>query len=45
MADINDILSNLNGGYEEVTDLIPDMRVFVDDFVDAKGLGLPATNT
>jgi len=36
MANINDILSNLNAGYEEVTDLIPDMRVFVDDFDVAK---------
>ena len=36
MADINDILSNLNSGYEEVTDLIPDKRVFVDDFDVAK---------
>jgi uncharacterized delta-60 repeat protein len=36
MADINDILSNLNAGYEEVTDLIPDKRVFVDDFDVAK---------
>jgi len=32
MAGINDILSNLNSGYEQVTDLIPDKRVFVDDF-------------
>ena len=36
MANINDILSNLNAGYEEVTDLIPDKRVFVDDFSSAK---------
>ena len=36
MAEINDILSNLNSGYEQVTDLIPDMRVFVDDFDVAK---------
>ncbi len=36
MADINDILSNLNSGYEEVTNLIPDKRVFVDDFDVAK---------
>ena len=36
MANINDILSNLNAGYEEVTDLIPEMRVFVDDFDVAK---------
>lgn len=36
MAEINDILSNLNSGYEEVTDLIPDKRVFVDDFDVAK---------
>lgn len=36
MADINDILSNLNSRYEEVTDLVPDMRVFVDDFDRAK---------
>ena len=36
MADINDILSNLNAGYEQVTDLIPDKRVFVDDFDVAK---------
>lgn len=36
MADISDILSNLNSGYEEITNLVPDMRVFVDDFVDAK---------
>ena len=36
MADINDILSNLNAGYEEITDLVPDMRVFVDDFTYAK---------
>jgi len=36
MADINDILSNLNSGYEQVTDLIPDKRVFVDDFDVAK---------
>lgn len=36
MADINDILSNLNSGYEQVTDLIPDMRVFVDDFTYAR---------
>ena len=36
MADINDSLSNLNSGYEEVTDLIPDKRVFVDDFDVAK---------
>jgi uncharacterized delta-60 repeat protein len=36
MAGINDILSNLNSGYEEVTDLIPDKRVFVDDFDVAK---------
>lgn len=36
MADINDILSNLNSGYEQVTDLIPDKRVFVDDFDIAK---------
>ena len=32
MANINDILSNLNSGYEQVTDLIPNKRVFVDDF-------------
>jgi len=31
MADINDILSNLNSRYEEVTDLVPDLRVFTDD--------------
>jgi uncharacterized delta-60 repeat protein len=36
MADINDILSNLNAGYEEVTDLISDKRIFVDDFDVAK---------
>lgn len=36
MANINDILSNLNASYQEVTDLIPDMRVFVDDFDVAK---------
>lgn len=36
MANINNILSNLNAGYEEVTDLIPDKRVFVDDFDVAK---------
>ena len=36
MANINDILSNLNSGYEEVTNLIPDKRVFVDDFSSAK---------
>lgn len=36
MADINDVLSNLNSRYEEVTDLVPDMRVFVDDFDRAK---------
>lgn len=36
MANINNILSNLNTGYEEVTDLIPDKRVFVDDFDVAK---------
>jgi uncharacterized delta-60 repeat protein len=36
MANINSILSNLNTGYEQVTDLIPDKRVFVDDFDVAK---------
>lgn len=36
MADINSILSNLNTGYEQITDLIPDKRVFVDDFDVAK---------
>lgn len=36
MANLNDILSNLNSGYEEITNLIPDMRVFVDDYSDAK---------
>lgn len=36
MPNINNILSNLNAGYEEVTDLIPDKRVFVDDFDVAK---------
>ena len=36
MANINNILSNLNTGYEQVTDLIPDKRVFVDDFDVAK---------
>lgn len=36
MASINDILSNLNTGYEQITDLIPDKRVFVDDFDVAK---------
>lgn len=36
MTDINDILSNLNSRYEEITDLVPDMRVFVDDFAYAK---------
>lgn len=36
MASINDILSNLNSRYEEVTDLVPDKRVFVDDFDVAK---------
>jgi uncharacterized delta-60 repeat protein len=32
MADINDILSNLNSNYEEITNLVPDLRVFTDDF-------------
>lgn len=32
MADINDILSNLNSRHEEITDLVPDMQVFMDDF-------------
>ena len=36
MANINSILSNLNSGYEQVTDLIPNKRVFVDDFDVAK---------
>jgi uncharacterized delta-60 repeat protein len=36
MSEINEILSNLNSGYEQVTDLIPDKRVFVDDFDVAK---------
>jgi len=36
VANINDILSSLNSGYEQVTDLIPDKRVFVDDFDVAK---------
>ena len=36
MADINDILSNLNSRYEEIADLVPDMRIFVDDFSYAK---------
>jgi uncharacterized delta-60 repeat protein len=36
MADINDILSNLNSRYEEITDLVPDLRVFTDDFAYAK---------
>lgn len=36
MPNINDILSNLNSGYEQVTDLIPNKRVFVDDFDVAK---------
>ncbi|NBT57357.1 hypothetical protein EBT16_01090 [bacterium] len=36
MADINDILSNLNSRYEEVTDLVPDKVFFVDDFDYAK---------
>lgn len=36
MADINDILSNLNSRHEEITNLVPDMRVFMDDLVYAK---------
>jgi len=36
MADINDILSNLNSNYEEITNLVPDLRVFTDDFSYAK---------
>ena len=36
MADTNDILSNLNSRYEEITDLVPDLRVFTDDFAYAK---------
>lgn len=32
MADINDILSNLNSNYEEITNLVPDLKVFADDF-------------
>lgn len=36
MPDINDILSNLNSGYEQITDLIPNKVLFVDDFDDAK---------
>jgi len=36
MADINNILSNLNERYEEVTNLIPDKVNFVDDFDYAK---------
>jgi uncharacterized delta-60 repeat protein len=31
MADIEDILSNLNSRYEEIADLVPDLRVFTDD--------------
>lgn len=36
MADINNILSNLNNNYEQVTDLVPNIRFFVDDFDIAK---------
>lgn len=36
VSGINDILSRLNERHEEVTDLIPDRRVFVDDFTYAK---------
>jgi len=36
MANINSILSNLNSNYGQITDLIPDKRVFVDDFDVAK---------
>ena len=36
MSNINNILSDLNSGYEQVTDLIPNKRVFVDDFDVAK---------
>ena len=36
MAEINDIMLNLNSGYDQVTDLIPDKHVFVDDFDVAK---------
>lgn len=36
MPNINDILSNLNSNYEQITDLIPDKQIFVDDFDYAK---------
>jgi len=36
MSNINEILSNLNSNYEEITDLVPDLRVFTDDFSYAK---------
>jgi uncharacterized delta-60 repeat protein len=36
MANIDDILSSLNSNYEQITDLIPDKQIFVDDFDSAK---------
>lgn len=36
MADINDILSRLNSRYDEITDLVPDKMVFMDDFAYAR---------
>jgi len=32
MADINNILSNLNSRYSEITDLVPNWQAFMDDF-------------
>lgn len=36
MTDINNMLSNLNNGYEQITNLIPDKQIFIDDFSYAK---------